>query len=89
MTEDLQQRIDKRIENLREHAQKYFDLALEKRGESDYDGQGEFDEAEKKARSHFATMENDLERIHELCKFSDEKEWGNHKLEEEELNGAP
>lgn len=89
MTEQLQQRINDRIENLREHAEKYFNLAQEKRNESDYDGQGDFDEAEKMARSHFSTVHKDLERIHELCKLSDEKTWGEHKLEEKELNGAP
>lgn len=89
MTEnDLLGRIDDRIQHLRNLVEKQTEKAFEHREQSDYDGEGEFDDHEKKARTLFSIVHDHQERIHELCRLSNKHEFGEHRLEEAELAGG-
>lgn len=88
-TQNLEDKIDSRIETLRELVEKKYSEAFDLRDESEYDGDNEMDDEWKKSCTLMSTANRQLDRIHELCKLTDNKEWGNHEMENEELNGGP
>ena len=86
---DLEKRIDNRIEHLRELVENKYKKAFELREESDYNGDNEMDDKYKRSCTLMSTANRELDRIHELCKFTENKTWGTHEYENKELNGGP
>jgi len=86
---DLQDKINGRIETLRKSIDQKYEKANRLEKESDYDGEGEMDDKFKKRTSLMTIANRQMDRIHELCRLSDKHDFGDHKLENPELNGGP
>lgn len=87
--QDLKEKINRRIQTLRESVEQKYTKAQELQEESSYDGDNEMDEKWKKRTTLMTVGNRQLDRIHELCKLSDKHEFGEHKMENAELAGGP